>query len=98
MPAPDPLPPSLQPTEIGEERAAQLLAWQREAERDERRTLVRTCLAMFASTALGLFIMAFGFTARDAETGRIWILGGITVGNVLVLLILVRAWLRGLGD
>jgi hypothetical protein len=86
------------PSEISEQRAAELLAWQREDERARRRTFVRTILAMFASSALGCVIMAQGFRSTDKEIGMMWISGGILVGQALILAILVRAWLRQLGD
>ena len=91
---PEPLPPSLQPTEISEERAAQLLAWQREDERAERREFWGTVLGMLASSALGLLVMAQGWRVTDKEIGMIWVSGGILLGQVLILAILVRTWLR----
>lgn len=90
----EPLPPSLTPSEISEERAAQLLEWQREDERAERREFWGTIVAMFASSAIGLVIMAQGWRSTDEEIGMIWVSGGILTGQVLILAILVRAWLR----
>ena len=92
--SPEPLPPSLQPTEISEERAAQLLAWQREDERAERREFWGTLVGMLASSALGLLVMAQGWRSTDKEIGLIWVSGGILLGHVLILAILVRTWLR----
>ena len=90
----EPLPPSLVPTEISEARAAELLAWQREDERAQRREFWGTIVSMFACSAIGLVIMAQGWRSTDAEIGMIWVSGGILTGQVLILAILVRAWLR----
>lgn len=90
----EPLPPSLAPSEISEERAAALLAWQREDERARRREFWGTLVAMLASSALGCVIMAQGWRSTDRELGMIWISGGILTGQALILAILVRAWLR----
>lgn len=91
---PTPLPPSFEPSEISEERAAQLMEWQREDERAQRREFWGTILAMFACNAVGLVIMAQGWRTTDEEIGAIWVSGGILVGQVLILAVLVRAWLR----
>jgi hypothetical protein len=90
----EPLPPSLQPSEISEERAAQLLAWQREDERARRREFWGTIAAMVASSAIGCVIMAQGWRVTDKALGMIWVSGGILTGQALILAILVRAWLR----
>ena len=90
----EPLPTSLQPSEISEERAAQLLAWQREDERARRREFWGTIVAMLACSAIGLVIMAQGWRTTDRELGMIWVSGGILTGQALILAILVRAWLR----
>jgi len=90
----EPLPPSLEPSEISEKRAAELMEWQREDERARRRSFWITLLSMIASSALGAVIMAQGWRATDAEIGMIWVSGGILVGQGLILAILVRAWLR----
>lgn len=96
MTTPDGTPPAPreEPSEIPEERAAELLAWQRDAERAERREFWGTIVAMLASNLLGLLIMAQGFRVTDAELGEIFIIGGILVGQTLILIILVRAWLK----
>ena len=91
---PETMPPSFEPSEISEERAAELLEWQREDERASRREFWGTILAMFACSAIGLLVMAQGFRATDEEVGMIWISGGILTGQVLILVVLVRAWLR----
>ena len=44
--------------------------------------------------ALGCVIMAQGWRTTDEELGMIWVSGGILTGQVLILAILVRAWLR----
>jgi hypothetical protein len=88
MPTPD------EPSEISEQRAAELLEWQREDERARRREFWGTVLAMIGSSALGCLVMAQGFRVTDEELGRIFILAGILVGQSLILGILVRAWLR----
>lgn len=93
-----PLPPALQPTEITEERAAQLLAWQREDERARRREFWGTLLGMVASSALGCLIMAQGWRTTDKSLGMIWVSGGILTGQALILAILVRSWLRAQRD
>lgn len=90
----EPLPPSLAPSEISEERAAQLLAWQREDERARRRDFRGTVLSMLACSVVGCVIMAQGWRATDEEIGMIWVSGGILTGQGLILAILVRAWLR----
>ena len=94
VPTPTPLPPSLEPSEISEERAAQLLAWQREDERATRREFWTTVLLMFGSSAIGCLVMAQGFRATDKSIGMLWISGGVLTGQALVLIVLVRAWLR----
>ena len=94
MTAPDDAPPTSGPLEISEARAAELLAWQREDERASRREFWGTVLAMVGSSALGCLVMAQGFRATDREIGMIWMTGGILTGQVLILVILVRAWLR----
>ena len=90
----DPLPAPLQPSEISEQRAAELLEWQRDDERARRRGFWGTILAMLGSSALGCLIMAQGFRTTDRELGMIFVSGGILVGQVMILLILVRAWLK----
>lgn len=90
----EPLPPSLEPSEISEKRAAELMEWQREDERAQRRTFWGTVLSMIVSSAIGAVIMAQGWRATDKEIGMIWVSGGILVGQALILAILVRAWLR----
>ena len=82
------------PTEITEERAAELRAWEREEERARRREFRGTVAAMVAGSALGCVIMAQGFRATDREIGEIWVAGGILVGQAAILVVLVRAWLR----
>lgn len=82
------------PSEIDECRAAELLAWQRDDERVQRREFWGTIAAMIASNLVGLLIMAQGFRVNDRELGEIFIVGGILVGQSLILVILVRAWLR----
>lgn len=88
------LPPSLQPTEISEERAAQLLAWQHEDERVQRREFWGTLLALIGAGALGCAVVAQGFRVTDRDVGQIWVSGGMLLGDALILLILVRMWLR----
>jgi hypothetical protein len=90
----EPLPPSLEPSEISEKRAAELMEWQREDERAQRRSFWGTVVSMLASSALGAVIMAQGWRSTDRETGMIWVSGGILAGQGLILVILVRAWLR----
>jgi hypothetical protein len=87
-------PPTSGPSEISEARAAELLAWQREDERASRREFWGTVLGMLGSSALGCLVMAQGFRATDRAIGMIWMTGGILTGQVLILMILVRAWLR----
>ena len=94
MTAPHEAPASAGPSEISEARAAELLAWQREDERASRREFWGTLLGMVASSALGCLVMAQGFRATDRDIGMIWVSGGILTGQVLILAILVRAWLR----
>ena len=94
MTAPDDVPPTSGPSEISEARAVELLAWQREDERASRREFWGTVLGMLGSSALGCLVMAQGFRATDREIGMIWMTGGILTGQVLILVILVRAWLR----
>jgi hypothetical protein len=89
-----PMPPSFEPSEISEQRAAQLMEWQREDERERRRTFWGTVLSMIASSAIGCVIMAQGWRTTDRELGLIWVSGGILVGQGLILAILVRGWLR----
>jgi hypothetical protein len=94
MTTPPEAPPSPGPSEISEARAAELLAWQREDERARRRDFWGTVLGMVASSALGCLVMAQGFRATDRDIGMMWVSGGILTGQVLILAILVRAWLR----
>lgn len=82
------------PSEIDERRAAELLGWQRDDERGRRREFWGTIAAMFACNLVGLLVMAQGFRTTDKELGDIFISGGILVGQSLVLVVLVRAWLR----
>ena len=90
----DPLPSSFQPSDISEERAAQLLEWQREDERASRREFWGTLLAILGSSAIGCVVMAQGFRATDKELGMIWLSGGVLLGQALILVVLVRSWLR----
>ena len=95
LPMPDPAtPPTFEPSEISEERAAQLLEWQRDDERERRKEYWGTIVTMFACSAIGCLIMARGFMVEDKELGEIWVGGGILVGQTLILIVLVRAWLR----
>jgi hypothetical protein len=94
MPLPQEQAPASEPSEIDERRAAQLLEWQRDDERGRRREFWGTVAAMIASNLVGLLIMAQGFRVTDKELGEIFIMGGILVGQTLILVILVRAWLR----
>ena len=92
---PDPTtPPTFEPSEISAERAAQLLEWQRDDERERRKEYWGTIGTMFACSAIGCLIMARGFMVEDKELGEIWVAGGILVGQALILVVLVRAWLR----
>jgi hypothetical protein len=94
-PMPDPAtPPTFEPSEISEQRAAQLLEWQRDDERERRKEFWGTIVTMIACSAIGCLIMARGFMVEDKELGEIWVGGGILVGQTLILVVLVRAWLR----
>ena len=57
-----------------------------------RRTLLWSLGAMVASVTVSLLIMGWGFSMADAEVGPTVFFGGAFVGNMGILLTLLRAY------
>ena len=81
-------------SEISEKRVAELREAEREEERARRREFWGTIATMLGSSAIGCLIIAQGFRVTDRELGEIFVMAGVLVGQVLILVVLVRAWLR----
>ena len=86
------------PDPTREERAARLLAQEREASRIVRRAYVLVIAVCFFWMASGLVLMWWAFHTGDEKLGRIAFLGGILVTDVGVLGTLVYAYNRAERD
>jgi hypothetical protein len=78
-----------------EERAAQLKASERRAERDRLRDMLGTIAWCFAFTLLGLFLMACAMHTTDQKWGGILFWGALVVNNGGVMATLLFAFQRG---
>jgi len=78
-----------------EERAAQIKASERSAERDRLRDLLVTIAWCFAFTLAGLVLMACAMHATDEKWGAILFWGALVVSNGGVMATLLRAFQRG---
>jgi cation transporter-like permease len=81
-----------------EERAATLMAQEREASRIVRRTYFLVIAVCFFWMAAGLVLMWWAFHTGDEHLGRIAFLSGILVTDVGVLGTLVYAYNRAERD
>jgi len=88
------MPAHLQSPQTLEERAATLLAQERELSRERRRIYLQSIGLCFFWVAAGLAFMWWAFYTGDEDTGRIALLGGILVTDVGVLTTLLRAYIR----
>ena len=81
------------------ERAAENAAFEKQAERDRFRDLVRVCAECIAWCSVGLCLLGWSVHARDVGWGRIAFYGGLVVGNSGILVSLYcanqRAIVRG---
>jgi hypothetical protein len=86
--------PTRSPIPTREERAARLLAQERDASRIVRRTYFLVIAVCFLWMAIGLVLMWWAFHTGDERSGRLAFLGGILVTDVGVLGTLVYAYNR----
>ncbi len=81
-----------------EERAEELLALEREAEREERAATARTLISCFAWVLIGLALMSYAVHTTDLRVGGMAYWAGLLLGNGGVLLTLIGAFLRSMRD
>jgi hypothetical protein len=86
--------PTRSPIPTREERAARLLAHEREASRIVRRAYFLVIAVCFLWMAIGLVLMWWAFHTGDENSGRLAFLTGILVTDVGVLGTLVYAYNR----
>lgn len=79
-----------------EERAAQLLAMEREAMREERRDAARTLVACALYCVSGVALMSWAVHTTDLRYAGIAFWGGLAFGNGGILLTLAGAYRRSL--
>jgi hypothetical protein len=80
-----------------EERAAELDAIQREADRDTRRRWIARALGAFGSVVVGLYLMAWGLHLTDPGLASVAFWGGLLVGNLGVFVTLIVTYQQELG-
>ncbi len=88
----------LPPRRTPQERAEELLALEREAEREERSATARTLLSCFAWVLIGLALMGYAVHTTDLRAAGIAYWAGLMLGNGGVLLTLISAYLRSMRD
>ena len=76
------------------ERAAELARFERLAEADQLRALLRSLAECFAWCLIGLFFIAWAVHTPDPGWGRIAFFGGLVIGNAGMLFSLCTAALR----
>jgi hypothetical protein len=86
-----------QPIPTREERARQMLASGRDADRERWRDLVFTSARCLAWMLAGLALLGAAYHTSDAKLGMVFWWAGITVGNAGVLVTVFRAFRRGQG-
>lgn len=79
-----------------EERAAQLLAMEREVTREERRDVARTLVACALYCLSGVALMSWAVHTTDLRYAGIAFWGGLAFGNAGILLTLAGAYRRSL--
>ena len=77
-----------------DERAARLLAAEREASAAVRRLYAGVILICFAWMSIGLLLLGWAFHTTNEDLGRIAFLGGILVGDIGILSTVLFAWNR----
>jgi hypothetical protein len=84
-----------QPIPTREERARQMRASGRDADRERWRDLIFTSARCFGWMLVGLALLESAYHTSDAKLGMVFWWGGITVGNAGVLVTVFRAFRRG---
>lgn len=81
-----------------DERAAELDALQRAADRDTRRRWMARAVGAFGSVALGLYLMAWGLHLTDQGWANIAFWGGLLLGNLGVFITLLVTYRQAVAD
>ncbi|MES2176320.1 MAG: hypothetical protein V4550_00535 [Gemmatimonadota bacterium] len=76
------------------ERAAELLANERETERMARRLLIQTLLGCAICSALGILLVSWAVHTTDAGWAEIAFWGGLLVGDGGMMFLLLRHYRR----
>ena len=83
------------PREIREQLELKHAAEEEQAARDAMWAKVRMALGCVASSALGLFCMAWAFHTTDESLGRVLLSTGVIVGYAGVAICLLGGYTRG---
>lgn len=77
------------------QRAAQVFASEKLANRDKRRDFIWTMLECWLWAAIGTGFVAWAFHTTDEGASKVSLLFGLLINNVGILQALARAYLRG---
>jgi hypothetical protein len=83
-----------QPSQTGDERARELAADERDMTRALRRLFLQTVLGCVLCCALGLFLVAWALHTTDPGWGAIAFWSGLLIGDVGMLVLLLRHYRR----